>query len=199
MFQCCITEGASAGFGQAVAPGGCILNFAACYTCHGREKIRRCRQHSCLLCQRASMHLLLLSHVADCSPSQCAPKPRGGAAHSGQQLQQPRCVWVRSAGKPWDYAVRTEGRRNVPRKYNLPAVFGLPPGFDDCCTHFICMYCASHQEARELVVRGVDGPGKVTSCWHWLLGHIELSSLLRCRACAESPHIRRRPAGCCMH
>ena len=44
MFQCCITEGASAGFGQAVAPGGCILNFAACYTCHGREKIRRCSQ-----------------------------------------------------------------------------------------------------------------------------------------------------------
>ena len=43
MFQCCITEGASAGFGQAVAPGGCILNFAACYTCHGREKIRRSR------------------------------------------------------------------------------------------------------------------------------------------------------------
>jgi len=31
------------------------------------------------------------------------------------------------------------------RKYNLPTTFGLPPGCDDCCVHFFCMYCASHQ------------------------------------------------------
>ena len=31
------------------------------------------------------------------------------------------------------------------RKYNLPNTFGLPPGCDDCCVHFFCMYCASHQ------------------------------------------------------
>ena len=24
------------------------------------------------------------------------------------------------------------------RKYNLPATFGLPPGFDDCLTHCLC-------------------------------------------------------------
>ncbi|KAK9803363.1 hypothetical protein WJX73_008872 [Symbiochloris irregularis] len=84
-FQCLITEAASAGFGQFVAPGGCGFNFAACYTCHGREKLRR--------------------------------------------------------------------------KYNLPSTYGLPPGFDDCCTHFFCMYCASHQEMRELAIRGIDGPG----------------------------------------
>lgn len=84
-FQCLLTEGLSAGFGQLVAPGGCILNFAACYTCHAREKLRR--------------------------------------------------------------------------KYNLPAALGLPPGFDDCCVHFVCMYCASHQEMRELAIRGIDGPG----------------------------------------
>lgn len=45
------------------------------------------------------------------------------------------------------------------RKYNLPDTFGLGPGVDDCCTHFACMYCASHQEMRELAIRGVDGPG----------------------------------------
>eukprot|EP00884_Botryococcus_braunii_P006425 jgi/Botrbrau1/15784/Bobra.4_1s0136.1 len=51
-------------------------------------------------------------------------------------------------------------REKIRRKYNLPGtlVF-LPPGCDDCLTHCFCMYCASHQEMRELPVRGVDGPG----------------------------------------
>ena len=34
-----------------------------------------------------------------------------------------------------------------------------PPGFDDCCVHFLCFYCATHQELREAVMRGLDGPG----------------------------------------
>ena len=94
-------------------------------------------------------------------------------------------VCAAAAVRPRDCAVRAESLWTVPRKYNLPAVFGLPPGFDDCCVHFICMYCASHQEARELVVRGVDGPGRVTNCWHWPLGRVRLSSLQRCCACFD--------------
>ncbi|KAK9850266.1 hypothetical protein WJX84_009716 [Apatococcus fuscideae] len=50
-------------------------------------------------------------------------------------------------------------REKIRRRFNLPPTFGLPPGFDDCCTHFCCMYCSSHQELRELLVRGLDGPG----------------------------------------
>lgn len=50
-------------------------------------------------------------------------------------------------------------REKIRRKYKLPPTFGLPPGIDDCLVHFLCAYCASHQEARELAVRGVDGPG----------------------------------------
>ena len=46
------------------------------------------------------------------------------------------------------------------RKYNLPPMCGLPPGVDDCCVHFLCMYCASHQELREVMMRGLDGPGE---------------------------------------
>jgi Cys-rich protein (TIGR01571 family) len=50
-------------------------------------------------------------------------------------------------------------REKLRRKYKLPPTFGLPPGFDDCCVHFCCSYCSSHQELRELTLRGVDGPG----------------------------------------
>jgi hypothetical protein len=35
----------------------------------------------------------------------------------------------------------------------------LPLGIDDCLVHCFCFYCSSHQEMRELAVRGVDGPG----------------------------------------
>jgi len=51
------------------------------------------------------------------------------------------------------------GREKFRRKYKLPPTFGLPPGLDDCCVHFLCGYCASHQELREAVMRGLDGPG----------------------------------------
>lgn len=50
-------------------------------------------------------------------------------------------------------------RERLRRKYKLPPSFCMPPGIDDCLVHFFCFYCASHQEIRELVVRGVDGPG----------------------------------------
>lgn len=50
-------------------------------------------------------------------------------------------------------------REKLRRKFHLPPAFGLPPGIDDCLVHFLCMYCASHQELRELALRGVDGPG----------------------------------------
>lgn len=30
---------------------------------------------------------------------------------------------------------------------------------DDFLVHFLCFYCSSHQEIRELAVRGIDGPG----------------------------------------
>ena len=46
-----------------------------------------------------------------------------------------------------------------PRKFKLPTTCGLPDGIDDCCVHFWCLYCASHQEMREVVMRGLDGPG----------------------------------------
>lgn len=32
-------------------------------------------------------------------------------------------------------------------------------GVDDCLVHFLCFYCASHQELRESIMRGMDGPG----------------------------------------
>ncbi|KAL4419980.1 hypothetical protein ABPG75_007078 [Micractinium tetrahymenae] len=50
-------------------------------------------------------------------------------------------------------------RERLRRRYNLPPSCGLPPGIDDCLVHFFCFYCASHQETRELAVRGIDGPG----------------------------------------
>lgn len=50
-------------------------------------------------------------------------------------------------------------RERMRRKWSLPPIFGLPPGIDDCLVHFFCFYCSSHQELRELAVRGVDGPG----------------------------------------
>ena len=50
-------------------------------------------------------------------------------------------------------------REKMRRRFGLPPAFGLPPGIDDCAVHFLCFYCSSHQELRELVVRGIDGPG----------------------------------------
>lgn len=50
-------------------------------------------------------------------------------------------------------------RERLRRRYNLPPMCCMPPGIDDCLVHFFCMYCAVHQELRELAVRGVDGPG----------------------------------------
>lgn len=50
-------------------------------------------------------------------------------------------------------------REKMRRRFHLPPAFGLPPGIDDCVVHFLCFYCSSHQELRELVVRGIDGPG----------------------------------------
>lgn len=50
-------------------------------------------------------------------------------------------------------------RERLRRRYGLPPAFGLPPGIDDCAVHFLCFYCASHQELREMALRGVDGPG----------------------------------------
>lgn len=51
------------------------------------------------------------------------------------------------------------GRAKIRRKFHLPPTFCLPPLIDDCLVHFLCFYCASHQELRELAVRGRDGPG----------------------------------------
>jgi len=50
-------------------------------------------------------------------------------------------------------------REKLRRRYELPSAFCLPPGIDDFLVHFFCFYCASHQELREMAVRGIDGPG----------------------------------------
>ena len=50
-------------------------------------------------------------------------------------------------------------REKMRRRYGLPSAFCMPPGIDDFLVHFFCFYCASHQELRELAIRGVDGPG----------------------------------------
>ncbi|BDA45424.1 hypothetical protein COCOBI_07-2110 [Coccomyxa sp. Obi] len=50
-------------------------------------------------------------------------------------------------------------REKLRRRFDLPSAFGLPPGIDDCLVHFICLYCATHQEMREAIARGLDGPG----------------------------------------
>jgi Cys-rich protein (TIGR01571 family) len=50
-------------------------------------------------------------------------------------------------------------RERLRRRFNLPPAFALPPGIDDFLVHFFCLYCASHQELREMALRGVDGPG----------------------------------------
>jgi Cys-rich protein (TIGR01571 family) len=51
-------------------------------------------------------------------------------------------------------------RRKIRQRYNLPpAIPCCPPGLDDWIVHFFCFYCASHQELRELAIRGIDGPG----------------------------------------
>lgn len=36
-------------------------------------------------------------------------------------------------------------RERLRRRYDLPPTFCLPPGIDDCLTHFFCLYCAAHQ------------------------------------------------------
>lgn len=51
------------------------------------------------------------------------------------------------------------GRERLRRRFQLPPAFGMPPGIDDFLVHFFCLYCASHQEIREMALRGVDGPG----------------------------------------
>ena len=50
-------------------------------------------------------------------------------------------------------------RERLRRRFHLPPAFALPPGLDDFLAHFFCLYCASHQELREMALRGVDGPG----------------------------------------
>ena len=50
-------------------------------------------------------------------------------------------------------------REKLRRRYRLPPAFCLPPGIDDFLVHFLCFYCAAHQELREMAVRGIDGPG----------------------------------------
>lgn len=56
------------------------------------------------------------------------------------------------------YTCHTRSRMRY--KYGLPpACPFLPLGIDDCLVHCFCFYCSSHQEMRELAVRGVDGPG----------------------------------------
>lgn len=50
-------------------------------------------------------------------------------------------------------------REKFRRKYNLPPAFGLPPGIDDCLVSFLCPYFSSHQQLREMLVRGEHGPG----------------------------------------
>ncbi len=35
------------------------------------------------------------------------------------------------------------------RKYNLPPACGLPPGIDDCCVHFLCLYVSSLYTAHD--------------------------------------------------
>lgn len=50
-------------------------------------------------------------------------------------------------------------RERLRRRFRLPPAFALPPGIDDFLVHFLCLYCASHQELREMALRGVDGPG----------------------------------------
>lgn len=50
-------------------------------------------------------------------------------------------------------------RYKLRKKYNLPPAFCMPPGVDDYLVHFLCFYCSSYQELREIAVRGVDGPG----------------------------------------
>ncbi|DBB02782.1 TPA: hypothetical protein ACH3X1_013614 [Trebouxia sp. C0004] len=50
-------------------------------------------------------------------------------------------------------------RLHMRRKYGLQSACCLPQRIDDCLVHTCCMYCASHQEIRELAYRGHDGPG----------------------------------------
>ena len=59
------------------------------------------------------------------------------------------------------YTCHTRSRMRY--KYGLPpAIPCCPLGVDDWLVHLFCFYCASHQEMRELAVRGVDGPGLST-------------------------------------
>jgi Cys-rich protein (TIGR01571 family) len=63
------------------------------------------------------------------------------------------------------YTCHTRSRMRY--KYGLPpAIPCCPLGIDDYLVHCFCFYCASHQEMRELAVRGVDGPGLHTMDLH---------------------------------
>ena len=62
------------------------------------------------------------------------------------------------------YTCHTRSRMRY--KYGLPPVCCMPLGIDDFLVHCFCFYCASHQEMRELVARGVDGPGLHTMDVH---------------------------------
>lgn len=58
-------------------------------------------------------------------------------------------------------------RSRIRYKYGLPPVIPCCPlGIDDYLVHCFCFYCASHQEMREMAVRGVDGPGLSTMDLH---------------------------------
>lgn len=71
------------------------------------------------------------------------------------------------------YTCHTRSRMRY--KYGLPPMIPFCPlGIDDFLMHCFCFYCASHQEMRELIVRGVDGPGLHTmDVWPHSYSHLE--------------------------
>lgn len=86
-------------------------------------------------------------------------------------------------------------REKLRRRYELPSTFCLPPGIDDFLVHFFCFYCSSHQEMRELAVRGVDGPGAhvLDVCPESYRGAPGIDKALKDRATIRTAMIDRPP------
>ena len=121
-----------------------IINFGAWFSCHARERLRRRYQ--------LPPTFGLPPGLDDCLVGNVGQSGAGGMACKLFSL----CC-LRVVSRPQEFA--TSHRGVTCDTSRTAAAAAPPPTAAALQVHFLCFYCASHQEVRELAVRGVDGPG----------------------------------------
>ena len=107
--------------------------------------------------ERAFTRRPFMFYVAHVSPQ---PRLRRRHAHGAVRASAASVLCRAVMPHRARHDIRVYACPQLRRKYNLPTTFGLPPGCDDCCVHFFCMYCASHQarEQRDAQCHVLFGP-----------------------------------------